>query len=163
MALFGKVENDIVNIFIKLSANQDFLKLISNDTPDALSESPSMTFGDLINVRLTLYPKIFIPESEQGSFVNIYMQKVSKLGQNNTYQYDMFYIVDVMSHLDIWTLTDNKVRPYRLVDNIHDDLEDTNINGIRGKLTFQKCDYMVYSKNFTGYRLIYKLTRTNKC
>lgn len=158
MALFGNIEDNIVELLKALSQNKDFIKLISIDEKDALSQSATETFSSLIDKRLFMKTKVELPTSEEKSFVSIYLKNNQKVDRNNIYQYDTFLIVDVMCHNNLWDLDNNKTRPYRLVDVLHDTFKDVKIKSITSGLTLQSNTLRYYSDDFRGYTLVYKYT-----
>ena len=162
MSLFGNIEDNLIILLLSLSDNKDFLRLISIDSQDALSQEPTENFYNLLNKRILLRPKLIEPTNEQLSFLSCWINNNSKVDNNNNYQYDTSVIIDIFCHLSIWQLDDNKIRIYRLVDIVNDSLLNSDIKSIRGKVTLQSNSFTVYNENYMGYRLVYKYTGSLK-
>lgn len=160
MALFGNIEDNIIELFKSLVDDKDFLRLLSIDSPDCMSQEPTSTFYELFNNRLEMKPKVITPTTEESTFVSIWLRNNTKSDSNNIYQYDSIIMVDIMCHLNLWLINGNKIRPYRMVDLIEQNFRDVKIKGIRGTMNLQDNSFMQYSGNFMGYRLIYKYTGT---
>jgi len=163
MALLGNLENNLVELLKSLMNNDDFSKLVSIDSPNALSQSSSDDFFSLINERLFLKPKVNYPTSEEETYICIYMGEGDKAGVNNTKHNNLSIVVDIIVHLNLWDLEDNKTRPYRIVDIIYDNFIASDIKGVRGELVFMSTKLMRYNEKFMGYRIFFQYTGSTGC
>ena len=155
MSVYSNIEVVIKEVFTALSDNDIFLRLVGNDGADALDVSSTKPFNELINDRLWLTPKKLNPAENQGTYVMIYLNNGSRAGQSNVYHNDLTFTVDFFCHEDVWMLDDWKIRPYRLMDVLKEELEKMETTeAMRGRLNvFEprlKKDffYMGYSINF---------------
>lgn len=159
--IFDDLEKNVMTLFGTLSQNDDFKKLVWYTTPDALQlETPLIGLGDLMLKNLFPVPKIHpASEGEPKTYVCIHLNRISKAGSNNVYQYNADLIVDVVSHIESWILDEGKIRPYRLYNIIDEVICNTKIESIRGNLVpSTPMGEIDYSNNYFGYRMTYRFT-----
>jgi len=159
MSLLDNLENNLVVLLKSLMKEEDFVKLISIDNPNALSQSSSTTFFDLINERLFLRPRINLPTSEEETYLCIYLSRGNRAGRNDTIHNNIYIVVDIMCHLNLWDLENNKIRPYRITDIVFERFMQSNIKGVRGNLVLDgNFELMRFNEKFMGYRMFFKYT-----
>jgi hypothetical protein len=163
VALLDNLEKNLTDLLISLSDNDNFIKLVSIDNPNALNQSPSDNFYSLFNERLFLKPKVNMPTSEEETYICIYMGRAERAGGTSKNHNDIPIVIDIMTHLNLWDLEDNKIRPYRIVDIIYDNFMETKVKSVRGNLEFNNAELIRYNEKFMGYRMFFMYTGSKGC
>jgi hypothetical protein len=158
MSVYANIELMIKEIFEALSNNETFLRLVSNDGQNGLNIPSTKTFNELINDRLWLTPKKLNPAQDQGTYVMVYFDVANRAGANNTFENDLTFTIDFLSHEDTWMMNDWKIRPYQLIDVVKNVLENHETNyADRGRLDVgeprRKMDYF-----YLGYTIPFTIT-----
>lgn len=163
MAMLDNLEVNFVTLLQSLMDDEDFVKLISIDSPDALTESPTDDFYSLFNDRLLLIPKNNYPISEEKSYISIYLAETSRSRQNDIKHNDIDIIVDISSHLNLWLLEDNTIRVYRIIDIIYENFVEAKIKGVRGNLIHNRTKITKFNDKFMGYSMFFTYTGSTGC
>lgn len=163
MAMLDNLEPNFVTLLQSLIDDNDFLKLVSIDSPNALTQSPSDDFYSLINNRLFLRPKVNYPTSEEKTYICIYLAESNRTRNNDVKHNDVEIAIDVIVHLNLWDLDNNLNRPYRIVDIVYDNFLKSDIKGVRGNLIHNTTKIMRFNEKFMGYRMFYQYTGSTGC
>ena len=169
MAVYGDLADIVTSIFKKLGESTDFLRLVSNDEPDALDVAPKNTLSELMNssdinpARLVPLPFTSEPTQDKGTYMHIYYVNGSFAGANNVYQHDIVFNVVLYSHVESWQLTPsgtkNRIRPYELLDIIESTISSMDVpQAIRGKFVVTPPRYVGLRNEFCGYDFSIKIT-----
>lgn len=165
MIVYDNIEEVIRDIFEQMSTNEDFIKLMSNDSPTALTDTNTKTLNDLWdNKRLFLTPKSLDPNIQQGSYAFIYYNNDSDAGSNNIYQKDLYYKFVFLSHVDTWELENWKIRAYRLLSIVRSGLKSVELEGkgFRKSLLVRNSSIIV-DDYYMGYSVSFEITGNDNC
>lgn len=158
--VYLEIEEIIRSIFTSLSTDEDFIKLMTNDAPTALTDANTVTLNDLVDMkRINILPKKLDPNEHQGSYAFIYFNDDSYAGANNTYQRNLTFVFSFVCHSDVWGLDNWKVRPYRLLYTIREGLKKANVSeqALRGKITLGS-SRKIDDGHYMGYNISFEIT-----
>lgn len=153
MAYFKDL-NDIMNKVVELiTEDEELMKLIAypNEKHD---------IKDLMLKNIFLMPRGADAVKDEKTFLNIYMDSAYRYENNGFRQACLTF--DIFSHLNIWLLPDNTIRPYLITSRI-DEIFNNNFNkqvrqiSINAPL-FDSWKVYRYGEYFYGYKLKYYIS-----
>ena len=130
--------------------NQPQAPLLNPDHPAPEFDSLEDVREHIINKRILLVPRIFVP-SEQGAFI-VFIINGFHLSENKQFKVNQL-VFDVICHHDNWLLDDN-LRPFVLMQQI-----DTIFNNRKlsiGQVEFKDANAVVLTAQHLGYQLVYR-------
>lgn len=150
----------IENIIGKLLGNDDLMKCLGYDHPNALNED-SLTDGEkmaLVSNEEKYLRILRVPFSSETvesvrSEIRVF---VNEIVPDNIHLADVEIAIEVVcsNHMRIQRLIDGKSRPNKMVNEILKCLNGQEIQGI-GRLYFQRPIRMVrFNKSYSGYALL---------
>ena len=157
---------DVNNPDVELAtASQNICKLLYYTESNPLSqpqeprlnpEHPAPLFDNIqdvrnhiINKRLLLVPRLFVPE-ELGAFIIVLINNFS-LSENKVFKVNQL-IFDVIVHHDSWLLDDN-LRPFLLMQQIDRIFNNRKLS--IGQAEFNEGRAIVLTQEHLGYQLVY--------
>jgi len=153
--IYYTVDKNIDDIFKFILQNDNIKRLLGNNLKTALTD-PVPT-KDWINDYLFDTPRVPDTTSQVKSLIMIELDVVSKPDINNIYINDADFTIDVICHEDVTRLSSGR-RIYQLLGLITERMQQISTSSIKGEFTFDRCRKFVYSNEFQGYRLTYKVT-----
>ena len=151
---YDNLEKMTKEIMYVMDGDLDFLRLLSIDTRDALSETPTYTYSELMGDRIfPKYPRLN-PETKQKSIFAVKHFSTAPFSGSKSI-YKVSFTVDVICHDDIWLLNGENIRPYRIKAKLIDNILKLNLPSLDGTPVLIEDREMFYSDQFSGYRLIF--------
>lgn len=154
MAFFKEL-NDIMNKVVELiSKDEELMKLIAYP-------NEKHSIDDLMFKNIFLMPRGADAVKDEKTFLNIYMSATSRYEKNSGFR-QACLTFDIFSHLNIWLLPDNTIRPYLISsridkifnDNFNEQVRQISINAP----LFGGWEVYRYGEYFYGYKLKYYIS-----
>lgn len=146
------------NIGNRITANQTILKLLYYNDEDALTK-PNLNINQIKDIvgkndekdkRLFKTPFNGDISDQLKSELRFYATLIEP---QHAYLGKAIFNFEIIVHNSLWELSDNKLRPIRLVQELLKDFNGTNISGI-GRLKLRgSIGNLVFGKNFSGYKI----------
>lgn len=169
MAIYNVLSTNITEILKEWIQNDDLVKLLvdQSKTPfnfDLNSFDRFLLFDDEYIIKK---PKLTFPETEQKSYISIYLDRSEMSGKSNVYNYDMNLCIDIVCHIDNWDIEDSEglsnTRPYMICDIIDNLVRNTKVKSIRGNLVIERpARLFIPNDRFMGYKIHCSLTNPSE-
>lgn len=158
---FFKLNHILNNIVKILLENDKFCKLLYYDSIDALNKDKltNEQKDNLINTRLRTVPNIQFDDTVR-SFIIIGFDDFTQ-NLNNPEFIDQTVSITLYCHKDIWHLKEGKLRPFMLLNEIHQELFKSKLFGI-GRLWLGAGGLSILSPEMSGYIIKYNVINYNK-
>lgn len=159
MAVYHTVNENISRIRDFIFSNDRVKRYLFYNEDPLDTSKPEPTVDEINLNHLYPYPNNPTPEDNAISFINVYMFRGSRAG-NNTIHRNIQIFVDILCHEELWLLDDGSglTRPLEILDILDTNLPTIVTPSIRGELAFVDSPYIQYNNKFCGYRLIYEIT-----
>lgn len=108
---------------------------------------------ELLDKKFSIVPIVDFSD-EKGSFLIIAFDSFN-LNDFNPKFIDQSFSINVYSHKDLWKVKNGKLRPFLILNEIHQILEDSNMFGI-GRVKLLGGSLEILSANMMGYSLKYR-------
>ena len=163
----------LANVGNKICTNQNLLKCIAYDQPDALSQ-PDIKITDKNNIDVVeLIGKGNDPKNQQRIFkflIDKYIIEtvrselrfgIPKIQPENRYIAKLPITFQIIIHNSLLELNDNKMRPFIMINELLKDLNGNidDIKGIGGLELSNPIIFHQFNNNFSGYVVFFE-TRT---
>lgn len=157
MSKFKELNNNITKVMSALIDNQNICKLLNYNTGDALSKPDIENTTELLYKNI--YPYLISLDAQETpkSFICVSLDDFRSLDRS-LYFTNNKLVFHVMCHNDLWQV-DEGLRPFCILDEIDDIFCNGHMIGY-GKMIFDSSN-LVFAKNYTGYRVAYKITDVN--
>lgn len=148
---------NLQKICSRLMANDNLIKLLHYTDINPLEqanlteEQKKTLFNDLICV----VPKVGTREDSR-SVIAIYIPKASSLSGNREFK-NVVIAVDVFVPLTQWIIKDSNLRPFAIMGEIQNSLNDKTVNGL-GKIQGGDFDLVTLTDEMSAYRQIFSIT-----
>ena len=154
MKTIKNIKKSIVEVAQILAADEEILKLIYIDTPDALSQpKPEITLNELIAQHyVCVIPPVEsgIKDSWRNTFITILLDNVYfNRRDDNTAANLIIYVSTDEAHV---LLDDNKMRMLEIVDKVIGLLDNKKISGA-GTLSVDSFTHTMLSEFRSAYRI----------
>ena len=107
----------------------------------------------LLNKNIRIIP--YIPkETDMINYVVIQFDNFVKSPRTNLVT--NYIVVDVICHIDSWLLDGGKIRPYMIMDQVHNVLADSKLTGM-GPVEFISAQQLLVSPTMAGFTMIYEV------
>lgn len=153
---FLTIEQDFEKILDKFLNNQNLLKLLYYNTPDALDKSDITENEVLIEIasRIKMVPDLQYPK-ERNSFLIITFDNFSPNATNPEF-IDNNIFIDILCPIEFWQMDTYMSRPFRLMHEVQKTLDKTKLNGI-GVVNFVGANILNLGE-YAGYQVAYSVT-----
>ena len=156
---FLGVPKDIAYIMNMILKNPNVGKLLWYNVPDCLSKPAigSKEISEMLKTKqISTQPKVKVDEHEKTYLIITFDNYIPN--DSNTFYRDHNIEVRIITHFDLWDLTDNDVRIYRLAGEIDSMLNGAKMSGI-GITNFVNAVQDVYDEEYVGLTLTYRVVR----
>ena len=154
MAYFKEL-NDIMNKVVELiTKDKELMKLIAYP-------NEKYNIKDLMLKNIFLMPRGADAVKDEKTFLNIYMDSTYRYEGNSGFR-QACLTFDIFSHLNLWLLPDNTIRPYLISSRI-DEIFNNNFNKQVRQISvnaplFDSWKVYRYGEYFYGYKLKYYIS-----
>lgn len=156
---FLGVPKDIAYIMHKIVSNPNVGKLLWYAIPNCL-DKPAIGGKEIAEMletkQISTRPKVQVDEDKKTYLVITFDNFIPN--QENTFYRDHTIEIRIITHFDLWDLTDNNIRVYRLAGEIDSMLNGAKMSGI-GITNFVKANQDVYDEEYAGLTLTYRVVR----
>lgn len=138
-------------------SNQNLCKYIYATTPLPLSEPDILdTERTLLFKNVFPYPIVPNVTDSAKTLVTVVLDdfKLDKSFKSSKIYFNVF------CHIDLWKISNKKLRPYGILQELDSLFNNQRIIGI-GKLSFDKCRWITVNEKFQGYHLSYEVYEFN--
>ena len=152
--LWGKIGNEIIS-------NQTILKLLYYNDENA-STKPDLNINQIKDIagkgndeklqRIFKTPFNGDIVDELKSELRFY---IPLLQPQNSYLADVTFNFELIIHNSLWELSDNKLRPIRLIQELLKTFNGYDIGSVGRLMLRGSIGNVVFGKNFSGYRLAF--------
>lgn len=155
----------IKKLFVNSRPYSDELKrLMLINTKDCLDDRTNQAYKDKVHNTsiadmvdqgyIRLQPQLTMGENEEvKSYIIISFDNFSPT--SNLHYRDCFVEIDIICHIDTWSLSNFRQRPIKIAGYIDGILNNTKMTGI-GRLEFISANELVLTEQLAGYCLIYR-------
>ena len=154
---FLSVPKDIAYIMNMILKNPNVGKLLWYSVPDCLSK-PSIGGKEIAEMlktnQISTRPKVKVDEIEK-TYLIMTFDNFSP-NESNTFYRDHNIEIRIITHFNLWDLTDNDMRIYRLAGEIDSMLNGAKMSGI-GITNFVNATQDVYDEEYVGLTLTYRV------
>ncbi|MHB8065435.1 MAG: hypothetical protein ACYDG2_22950 [Ruminiclostridium sp.] len=157
MSKFKQLNNNITKVMSALILNQNICKLVTNNNKDALSMPNIEDTSEILYQNIFPYNISLEAEELPKSFVCVALDDFRRTG-DSIYFSNNKLVFNVLVHNDLWRIEEG-LRPFCILDEIDKIFCNEHLIGI-GKMIFESGN-LIYAKNYTGYRVAYKITDFN--
>lgn len=154
----GELGVNLQKIVSRLMANDNLVNLLYFEDKDPINHLPltaeekqTEIFEKLIRV----IPKVGSSDNVK-SFIVVYITRGSKISSNNEFT-NITITIDVFVPLTQWIIKDSNLRPFAILGQIQESLEDKTINGL-GKLTGGDFELGLMTDEMCMYKQTFSLT-----
>lgn len=153
---FEELGRAINKIAQKLNRNQSLCRLLKYMDKNPLSESLEDWDSSLslIGTNIRTIPKVRANEVSEA-FVIISIPSF-ELDDNEDFS-DCLIAIDVICPIDKWAIDDICPRPYKIMDVIYDELQNSRVTGI-GTLQFLSASQSVIYEEVTDHQMLFQVT-----
>ena len=158
MANFEKLNDNINDILVSVTNNQDLCKYIHLPNP--------VGQPDIVNTKELLFKKIFplprIPDVNEtaANFLNLYFADF-QLGDSNSGVKTGVLRFEVLCHIDLWRITGHSMlRPLIILREIDQMINNQRIIGVK-KAKFINLAPLFANNKYMGYRVNYEIVSGN--
>ena len=156
---FLGVPKDIAYIMNMLLKNQNLLKLLWYSVPDCLSK-PGVTAEQIAEMlkteQISTKPRVKVDEEEK-TYLIVTFDNYSP-NDTNTFYRDHNIEIRIITHFNLWSLPDNKIRIYQAAGEVDSMLNGAKMSGI-GITNFVNATQDVYDEEHVGLTLTYRVVR----
>lgn len=157
--------NKYINTILEqLYSNNTICKLLYYDTPNALTsnnlDDNTILFTDLSNRRI--YPMVYTMENMDIPKSMLYIDvSNASLDKKNIFFKDVCIEITILSHLDLWELTNDEseysnLRINRLVHELNTLFHQKRVIGL-GKMLFDVMQKVYVDRVFSGYKISFQV------
>lgn len=154
---FGTVEKDFADITNRIMSNEDVVKLLYYNTPDALQEGKTKVTEKILNEVATdnirIVPSLRVPENK-GSYLIITFDSFTPNANNPEFMNNLF-LIDVLCPSDVWMMDSYMMRPFRIMHELQRMFNDRPLNGI-GKAYLLGASLLNLG-DYTGYQMAFSV------
>ena len=157
---FAVMGDNTFKILNKLVNNQKICRLLKYQVRDPFSDNYEDVDGvDLLNRQILAVPKVFDASTEKMSYIvavfdNFVVNQFNPEFKISTVRFD------VACPYDEWVLDENSLRPYLIMQEIHNMFNQAKLSGI-GNLQFHRADMLTLSPQIGGFSMEYKINEFN--
>lgn len=158
---FLSIEKDYSLIVNKMIENQRLMKLLYYNTKDALKQ-PDLNgaqIREVLEKNISIVPKITI-DNEMPNYIVINFDNFSTNDENPAFR-DNLIIFDIVCHLDLWSLGDFQLRPYKIAGELDYLFADKRLTGI-GKIEFLASQQISVAPDIMCISLMYRTVHGNE-
>ena len=156
-ANFSTVEKDLRDITTRFLSNETLMKLLYFNTPDCLSnESYALTpdiMREVAQKNIRTIPSLEIPDNK-SSFLIVTFDRFMP-NQTNSEFMDNMVLIDVLCPVDAWTMESYMMRPFHIMHEVQNELDNKTLNGI-GKVYFMGSDVLNLGE-YVGYKMAFSV------
>ena len=152
---FSGLNKAMRKIVLSLLNRDALCKLFYYDDFDPLSK-PSLTQDEkdhLLETKIATIPT-FPFEDYKGSFM-IFAFDTFNINDTNPKFINQTFGIDIYCHKDLWKIANGQMRPFLILDEVHQILEDSNMFGI-GRVKFITSSMNVLNSEMMGYITKYR-------
>lgn len=152
---FNGLNRAMEKIVKSLLARDSLCKLLYYDDDNPLSQ-PNLTpeqKDSLLRSKLRNIPDYPFTD-EKGSFIIIAFDTFN-INDTNPKFIDQTFGIDIYCHKDLWHIVDGRLRPFVMLDEVHQILEESNMFGI-GRVKFIGSSLNVLTPEMMGYVVKYR-------
>lgn len=148
---------NLQKIYSRLLANDDLVKLLyyteTNplDQPSLDDEQKKKLFNDLI----CIVPNVGT-RKDSRSVIALSIPKASQLSGNKEFK-NVIIAIDVLVPLGQWIIKDSNLRPFSIMGQIQNSLNNKTVNGL-GKIEGGDFDLVQLTDEMSIYRQIFSIT-----
>jgi hypothetical protein len=157
LAKFDELNNNLMDVLIKLISSQNLCKLLTYTTSDPLSGADITDTSTLLFDKIYPIPKIPDVLDAEGSFVTIVFDEM-RLSNNIGFK-DSVLCFYVFCHINLWR-TDGALRPYSIMHEIDILFNNQRAIGL-GKLQFLRSKAYPVNAKYFAYKLDYSVVDFN--
>ena len=147
-------------IMKRLMSNQDLLKLLYYTDKDPLSH-PDLTEEqiqkEVYEKLIKIVPRVG-PKETSHSIITIRFVSGSR-NYNKEFK-DVMVALEIFTPLTQWVIKDTNLRPFKIMGEIQESLDDKTINGL-GKMTGGDFEINYFTDEISCYTMIFNLTSYN--
>jgi hypothetical protein len=151
----NELGENLQKIIKRLLANDDLVKLLYYEDVDPFSQpvlSTEQKEKEVFEQLIKTVPRVGTKDTAKSVIV-VYVQRANKIPGNREFK-NVRILVDVIVPLTQWYIKDTNLRPFAILGNIQESLDDKTINGL-GKifggdfeLNFVTDDVICYQQSF---------------
>ena len=149
---------NLQKIVNRLIANDDLINLLYYTDIDPLGQEKlsQEVKKTLLNDLIYIVPKVDVREDSK-SVLAIFVPKASSIGANSEFN-NISVTIDVMVPLQQWIIKDSNLRPFAIMGEISNSLNEKTINGL-GKIKGGDFDLTVLTNEMSIYRQQFWITQ----
>ena len=158
----SQVGNILSNIGNKIVQNQNIMKLLYYNTPDALAQPDVgvLEIADMLGKtgspdKQRIY-KYLISDMISEEVKTELRFGIDRIHPENRHIVALPITLQIVCHNSIWELDNNKLRVFVLLEELLDDLNGNidDVNGIGGLLLKSPITFVNFNSSFSGYVLL---------
>lgn len=158
---FLGVPKDLAYILRMIIKNPNIARLVYHNTRDCLTNPEcavtQQQMEEMLNAdQFSIIPRIYIDGIKRTKIIIGFNNYTPNSG--NSFYRDHSIEIRIITHFDLWKLTDNDLRVYRIAGEIDSMLNGAKLSGI-GVTNFVSATQDVYDENFGGLTLNYYVVR----
>ncbi len=159
MAKFAELNDNLMDVLIKLISSQNLCKLLQFPVDNPYLESNIEDTSSLLFDKVFPIPKIPTVSETQESYLTVIFDN---FGLNGNIKFkDALLVFNIYCHIDLWQMTGTgKLRPYAIMEEIDKLLNDQRVIGL-GKMQFSRSRFIAANEKYMGYRLEYNVLDFN--
>jgi hypothetical protein len=157
MSKFKLLNDNLYKILHRLVENKNLCKLIYYNDENPLSQSEIANSSKLLFDKIYPYPIAIDPEAEASTFLCLALDDFS-LANGGYGIANNKVIFNVLCHNKLWKLK-GALRPFLIMEELDNMFNDVGGIGI-GKMQFSGAN-IIYTKDYTGYRVSYETYNAN--
>ena len=147
-----------MRIMKRLLANQNLVKLLYYKDKDPLSQpdlTPQQIQDEIFNKLIKMIPRVG-PKDDASSIVTIRFTRGKSNPKNNEFK-DVTINIEVFVPLTQWFIKDTQLRPFAILGEIQNSLDNKTINGL-GKMKGGDFDLNFLTEEICVYEQYFYLT-----
>ena len=152
----GELGLNLQKIYSRLLSNDNLINLLFYTDEDPLAREPltATQKQNLFNDLVCMVPDVGSREDSK-SVIAIYVPKAQRLGNKEFKQTNI--IIDVFVPLTHWIIKDSNLRPFAIMGEIQNSLDEKSVNGL-GKMEGGDFELFLLTNEMSGYRVFYSIT-----
>ena len=149
---------NLQKIVKRLIANDDLVKLLHYEDADPLGQPALNTETkekEIFEKLIKTVPRVGTKDTAK-SVVVVYVQRAAKIPGNKEFR-NVRILVDVIVPLTQWYIKDTNLRPFAILGQIQNSLDDKTINGL-GKISGGDFELNFVTDDVICYQQVFEIT-----
>lgn len=154
----GELGTNLQKIINRLVANDDLVKLLYHESDNPLECAPltkEQKQKEVFEKLIKTVPRVGTKDTAK-SIVVVYVQRAAKIPGNKEFK-NIKIFVDVIVPLTQWYIKDTNLRPFAILGNIQESLDNKTINGL-GKISGGDFDLNFVTDDVICYQQVFEIT-----